>query len=47
MAGNRLVRGIMLRGAGLIDLWLPLAALIAFVVIALTVAVSRVHKRLD
>ncbi len=43
----RLVRGIMLRGANLIDLWPPLVALIAFVVIALTVAVSRVHKRLD
>ncbi len=43
----RLVRGIMLRGASLADLWLPLVALIAFVIIALTVAVSRVHKRLD
>ncbi len=43
----RLVRGIMLRGASLGDLWPPLAALTAFVVIALTVAVSRVHKRLD
>lgn len=43
----RLVRGIMLRGASLPELWPPLAALIAFVVIALTIAVSRVHKRLD
>ncbi|MDP9139632.1 MAG: ABC transporter permease [Pseudomonadota bacterium] len=43
----RLVRGIMLRGASLADLWPPLVALIAFVIIALTVAVSRVHKRLD
>ncbi|HEY1076319.1 MAG TPA: ABC transporter permease [Fontimonas sp.] len=43
----RLVRGIMLRGASLADLWPPLAALSAFVVVALVVAVSRVHKRLD
>jgi len=43
----RLVRGIMLRGAGADDLWHPLAALGAFIVIVFTIAVTRVHKRLD
>jgi ABC-2 type transport system permease protein len=43
----RLVRGIMLRGAGLTELWPPLAALGVFIVLALTFAVARVHKRLD
>jgi ABC-2 type transport system permease protein len=43
----RLVRGIMLRGAGLAELWPSLAALGAFVVIMLGIAVTRVHKRLD
>jgi ABC-2 type transport system permease protein len=43
----RLVRGIMLRGAGLTELWPSLAALGAFIAVMLVVAVSRVHKRLD
>lgn len=43
----RLVRGIMLRQAGVIDLWGELAALAVFIAIMLGVAVSRVHKRLD
>jgi ABC-2 type transport system permease protein len=43
----RLVRGIMLRGAALAELWPSLAALGVFVVIVMTLAVSRVHKRLD
>jgi ABC-2 type transport system permease protein len=43
----RLVRGIMLRGAGADDLWPSLAALGAFIVIVFTLAVTRVHKRLD
>jgi ABC-2 type transport system permease protein len=43
----RLVRGIMLRGAGLAELWPPLTALGVFIVVALTLAVARVHKRLD
>jgi ABC-2 type transport system permease protein len=43
----RLVRGIMLRAAGLPDLWPSLVALGVFIVVMLTVAVSRVHKRLD
>ena len=43
----RLVRGIMLRGADLTDLWPSLAALGAFIAVMLAVAVSRVRKRLD
>jgi ABC-2 type transport system permease protein len=43
----RLVRGIMLRGAGIAELWPALAALGVFIVVMLLVAVSRVHKRLD
>jgi ABC-2 type transport system permease protein len=43
----RLVRGIMLRGADLIDLWPEIAALVLFAAVTLTVAVRRFHKRLD
>jgi ABC-2 type transport system permease protein len=43
----RLVRGIMLRGAGLIELWPALAALLVFTLLTLSLAVTRVHKRLD
>ena len=43
----RLVRGIMLRGATLVELWPSLAALGAFVAVMLALAVSRVRKRLD
>jgi len=43
----RLVRGIMLRGATLAELWHSLAALGAFVTVVLVIAVSRVSKRLD
>jgi ABC-2 type transport system permease protein len=43
----RLIRGIMLRGAGLAELWPSLAALGVFIVVMLGIAVSRVHKRLD
>jgi ABC-2 type transport system permease protein len=43
----RLVRAIMLRGADLTDVWPSLAALGAFIVVVLGVAVSRVHKSLD
>jgi ABC-2 type transport system permease protein len=43
----RLVRGIMLRGAGLLELWSSLAALGALITILLAIAVSRVRKRLD
>jgi ABC-2 type transport system permease protein len=43
----RLVRGIMLRGADLMELWSSLAALGVFITVMLAVAVSRVRKRLD
>jgi ABC-2 type transport system permease protein len=43
----RLVRAIMLRGADLTDVWPSLAALGAFIVVVLGIAVSRVHKSLD
>lgn len=43
----RLARGIMLRSATLAELWMEMAALVAFTAVMLGVAVSRVHKRLD
>ncbi len=43
----RLIRGIMLRGAGLGELWPSLAALAAFIVVVLMLAVTRFRKRLD
>ncbi|HVY65867.1 MAG TPA: ABC transporter permease [Gammaproteobacteria bacterium] len=43
----RLIRGIMLRGATLGELWPSLAALGVFIAIVLGIAVSRVHKSLD
>jgi ABC-2 type transport system permease protein len=43
----RLVRGIMLRGADLTELWPSLAALGVFIAVVLAIAVSRVRKRLD
>ncbi|ROU00788.1 ABC transporter permease [Marinobacter sp. R17] len=43
----RLVRGIMLRGAGLVDLWPELLALVVFASVAMWIATLRVHKRLD
>ena len=43
----RLIRGIMLRGAGLGELWHSLAALGVFSAVLLAFAVSRVRKRLD
>jgi len=43
----RLMRGIVLRSAGLEDLWKELAALGAFSAVTLTVATLRFHKRLD
>ena len=43
----RLIRGIMLRGAGLMELWPDVLALIAFIVVMMTLAISRFRKRLD
>ena len=43
----RLARGIMLRSAGLLELWPEMLALLVFTVLMLSVAVMRVTKRLD
>lgn len=43
----RLVRAIMLRGAGIAEMWTSLAALGVMIAVMLGIAVSRVHKRLD
>ncbi|HDS1038763.1 TPA: ABC transporter permease [Stenotrophomonas maltophilia] len=43
----RLVRGIMLRGASLWELWPDALALLAFIVVMMTLAILRFRKRLD
>jgi ABC-2 type transport system permease protein len=43
----RLVRGIVLRGAGLAEMPVDLIALLVFFAVAMTLAVARFHKRLD
>jgi ABC-2 type transport system permease protein len=43
----RLIRGIMLRGASLADLWQELLALLAFIVVMMAAAILRFRKRLD
>jgi len=43
----RLIRGVVLRGASLQELSSELAILGGFIVVAMTVAVARFHKRLD
>ncbi len=43
----RLIRGVMLRGANLFDLWPDVLALLAFIIIMMTLAISRFRKRLD
>ena len=43
----RMIRGIMLRGADLGDLWRDGAALMAFIAVMLTLAIRLFHKRLD
>lgn len=43
----RLIRGIMLRGAGLLELWPDALALLAFIAVMMTTAILRFHKRLD
>ncbi|HEU5468151.1 MAG TPA: ABC transporter permease [Steroidobacteraceae bacterium] len=43
----RLIRGIMLRGAGLFELWPSLLALVAFTAVMMTAAILRFRKRLD
>lgn len=43
----RLIRGIMLRGANLVDLWPEVAALLVFTVVMMAAAILRFRKRLD
>lgn len=43
----RLVRGIMLRGARWWELWPEVLALLAFIAVMMTLAISRFRKRLD
>jgi ABC-2 type transport system permease protein len=43
----RLIRGIMLRGAALWELWIDVVVLAAFIVVMLGAAILRFRKRLD
>jgi ABC-2 type transport system permease protein len=43
----RLIRGVMLRGAGLFELWQEVLALVAFTAVMMTAAILRFRKRLD
>jgi ABC-2 type transport system permease protein len=43
----RLIRGVMLRGAALFELWPDVLALVAFTAIMMTAAILRFRKRLD
>lgn len=43
----RLIRGIMLRGASLAELWIDAAALAAFTVVMMAMAIAGFRKRLD
>jgi ABC-2 type transport system permease protein len=43
----RLIRGIMLRGAGLWEMWIDVLALVAFTLVMMTAAILRFRKRLD
>jgi ABC-2 type transport system permease protein len=43
----RLIRGVMLRGANLLELWPDVLALLAFTAVMMTLAILRFRKRLD
>lgn len=43
----RLIRGIMLRSAGILEMWPDVIALLAFIGVTMTVAILRFRKRLD
>jgi ABC-2 type transport system permease protein len=43
----RLIRGVMLRGASIVELWPEVLALVAFTTIMMTAAILRFRKRLD
>jgi ABC-2 type transport system permease protein len=42
-----IVRGVVLRGATLLDMWRPAVKLLVFLAIAVTIAARRFHKSLD
>lgn len=44
---NRLIRGIVLRGADIQSMWEEVAALGLFMLVAMTLAIARFNKRLD
>ena len=44
---NVMIRGIMLRGADLPEIWLQIVKLAIFITVMLTIAVKRFNKRLD
>jgi ABC-2 type transport system permease protein len=43
----RIIRGVMLRGANLLEQWPDVLALLAFTVVMMTLAIVRFRKRLD
>ncbi|MEO2172754.1 MAG: ABC transporter permease, partial [bacterium] len=43
----RLIRGVVLRGADLSDLAREMMILWVFILVAMTIAIKRFHKRLD
>ena len=43
----RLIRGIMLRGGSLLDLWPDAAALLVFTMAMMALSIRRFRKRLD
>jgi ABC-2 type transport system permease protein len=43
----RIIRGVMLRGAGLLELWPDVLALLVFTAVMMTLAIARFRKRLD
>lgn len=43
----RLIRGVMLRGAGLWEMWADVVALAAFALVMMALAIGRFRKRLD
>ena len=43
----RLIRGVMLRGAGLSEMWIDVLALAALTLVMMALAILRFRKRLD
>ena len=43
----RLIRGVMLRGASLLELWPDILSLLAFTALVMTIAILKFRKRLD